>query len=67
MKSYERGYGIVIPIIRTELWEWDGIRESSYEQKFARCHIVFFEKRYHVGEAVCVTKSPNFKEFKQCV
>ena len=31
-----RSHPIVIPITRTELWEWEGIRESSYEKKLAR-------------------------------
>jgi len=56
IKSYGRGYGIFIPITRTELWEWEGIRKCWYEKK----RNFFFEKRYHVGEAVRVTKWRNF-------
>ena len=29
------GYGIVNPITRTELWDWEGIRDSVYQKKFA--------------------------------
>ena len=32
-RSYGKGTGIVIPIIQTQLWEWEGNQESSYETK----------------------------------
>jgi len=30
VRSYGKGTGIVIPIIQTQLWEWEGNRESFY-------------------------------------
>ena len=66
IRSYGKGTGIVIPIIQTQLWEWEVNRESSYEKNICRREPVIFFLRISSEADSEKVFARIFDEFLRC-